>query len=58
MFHFTFDHIERTLLDRQEIMKRARQLRADMEERFGEGSYPIQEAIDSVIDAAIEYAQG
>lgn len=53
----SFDHIERTGLSQQEVLKRAKEHRSYMNDRFGQDICSLQEAIGSVIDAAIEYAQ-
>lgn len=51
----TMTHSERTSLSRDEIMKRAKALREDGRKRGMPLS--LQQAVDCVIDAAIEYNQ-
>lgn len=51
----TMKHSDRTGISREEIMRRAKKLRADARRRKMEIS--LQDAVDCVIDAAIEYAQ-
>lgn len=56
MEQFTFKYIDLTGCSRREIMERAEDLAHAMETQFP-GDFPLQDAIDTVIDAAAEYAQ-
>lgn len=51
----TMKHSERAGISREEIMKRAKQLRRDGQKRGLPLS--LQQAVDCVIDAAIEHNQ-
>lgn len=53
-----FNYIDRTGLSEAEVRKRATSHQRTMNRRFGAGTTSLQDAVDSVIDAAIEYAQG
>lgn len=53
-----FDYIESTGLSQDEILRRANKLFKYLSDRFGEEYINLQYCIDSVIDSAIEYAQG
>lgn len=53
----TFDHAHRTDLSAQQIIDRAKELKAEMTGRFGPDAITLQAAIDAVIDAEIEAAQ-
>jgi hypothetical protein len=52
-----FDHISYTGLTEAEALNRARIHQRYMNNRFGRGTVSLQEAVASVIDAAIEHAQ-
>ena len=52
----TFKYIELTGLTQGEILRRARALRKAMNKRYP-GSTALQQAVDCVIDAAIEHIQ-
>lgn len=54
----TFNHIEQTGANKEEVLRRARTLKRAMEKRFGKGSFSTQEAVDGVIDGLIEWNQG
>ena len=53
-----FDYIHRTGLSETVILEKAKAEFDYMEYRFGEGYTTLQQCVDSVIDAEIEYAQG
>lgn len=54
----TFDYINRTGLTKVQVNARAAALVTAMREEAGITDFTHQEAIDAVIDAAIEHAQG
>lgn len=53
-----FDHIKYTGKTEAEILTLAQEIFEEMNQRFPGCCYGLQDAIDSVIDAAIEYNQG
>lgn len=55
---FRFDYIKYTGLTEAEVLTRAQELFEEINQRFPGCGYWLQEAIDSVIDSAIEYNQG
>lgn len=55
---YTYKYIENTGLTIDEVNARAEQFLARAAARDLEGIWTMQEAIDGVIDAASEYAQG
>ena len=57
MTKFTFDYLDRTGLTQEEVLRRAKEHRSYMFKATG-WRPTLQQAIDSVIDAAAEYAQG
>ncbi len=53
-----FDYINLTGLSEETVLENSRDHVKYMNDRFGEEIYTLQEAVDSVIAAAVEYNQG
>jgi len=57
MNNLTFAHIERTGLSKDQVIAAAQALKKAMEQRFGKNACTLQQAVDNVIDSAIEHNQ-